>query len=110
MKNKIVFFNRSAPHYRKGIYSKMDQQLSVDFYFGDKRPGSIKKMDYSFLRNFKGELSNIDIGSFYWQKGVFKLLFSKSYKYYITPGDFNCISNWILFPLLKLQSKKIFFW
>jgi glycosyltransferase involved in cell wall biosynthesis len=109
MNNKIAFFNRHAPHYRKGIYLLMEKDLDVEFYFGDKRPGQIKKLDYKILKNFKQEFNNIDFGPFYWQSGALKLLF-KPYRYYITPGDFFCFSNWIFLLLAKFTKKKVYLW
>ena len=45
----ILFFNRSSVHYRKAIYKLLEQELDVDFYFGDSRPGKIVKIDYSYF-------------------------------------------------------------
>ncbi len=109
MKNKTVFYNRHLPHYRKGIYLLMDKTLNLDFFTGNKRPGNIKKMDYSLLSNFKFEFRNYDFGPFYFQKGAISLAF-KNYKNYLTPGDYHCISNWILFFFCKLLKKKIIIW
>lgn len=110
MKNKIAFYNRQAPHYRKGVYVEMEKELDCHFYFGNNRPGNIKKMDYKYLNNFICEFENVDLGNFYWQKGAIRHLLFKSYKFYITPGDFKCITNWILFPLLKLSNKRLYLW
>jgi glycosyltransferase involved in cell wall biosynthesis len=108
--NKILFFNRYAPHYRRGIYELLDKELDVDFYFGNKKPGKIEKMDYTFLNNFKYELKNVDVGPFYYQSGAIKLLF-KPYTNYITSGDYNSISTWLFFFLSKFfRNKKVFIW
>lgn len=108
-KTKIAFYNRHAPHYRKAIYQLLDAELNVDFYFGDSRPGNIKKLDYSLLKNFKKEFKNYSFKNFYIQKGLLEFI-NKDYDVYLTPGDFYNLYNWILLPVLRLKSKKIIFW
>ncbi|MBN1986983.1 MAG: glycosyltransferase family 4 protein [Prolixibacteraceae bacterium] len=107
--NKVLFLNKFAPHYRKGIFVAMDRELGVDFYFGDKKPG-VKKLDYSYLHNFKKELKNIYITkSVYYQQGAIGLLF-KPYKKYIIMGDMGSISVWIILLLSKLTRKEVYLW
>lgn len=105
---KICFFNKGSVHYRKNIYQLLDKNLDVDFYFGDNRRDDIKKLDTSLLNNYKGELKNIFIGPFYWQKGVLSLL--SKYDVIITPGDTYCLSTWILLLFSKIIKKRIFLW
>ena len=106
----ILFFNRSSVHYRKAIYKLLEQELDVDFYFGDSRPGKIVKIDYSYLHNFRCEVKNVVFYEpIYWQKGVLKLLFRR-YHGYLTPGDIWCISTWLFAILCKIRGKKLYFW
>lgn len=105
---KICFFNRSSIHYRKNIYLLMDKELPCDFYFGDSRPGGIKPVPYEMFTHFKGELHNVDFGPFYWQKGALKLL--KEYTDIITPGDYYCLSTWVMLLRAKLQKKNVYLW
>ena len=108
--SKIVFFNRSAVHYRERIYCLMDKELDIDFYFGDSRPGEIKSFDYTGLKGFKKLLKNIIIREpIYWQIGVISLAF-KPYKVYITPGDIWSISTWITLVLCRMFGKKVILW
>lgn len=108
--HKICFFNRSSIHYRKNIYLLMDKELHCDFYFGDSRPGGIKPMDTSLLRNFKGTLHNRKvIGSWFWQSGVLGLL-NKGYTDIITPGETYCLSTWLLLLLAKVRGVRVFLW
>lgn len=107
--HKICFFNRSSIHYRKNIYMLMDKELPCDFYFGDSRPGKIEPVPYELLEHFKGELHNVTIGPFYWQKGLLKLLKS-DYTDFITPGETYCLSTWVMLFLAKRYKKNIFLW
>lgn len=111
MPNSTLFLNRFAPHYRKGIFTAMSEELNVDFYFGDKKRGQIRKLDYSCLSTFKSELKNIEFGeSIYWQKGALKLIF-KPYKNYILMGDMSSITTWIiLFSIKFFRKKNAFLW
>lgn len=87
----------------------MDQELDIDFYYGDNRPGNIKPFDVASLKNFKGWFHNINCGPFYWQKGALNLLRS-DYDAIITPGDTYCLSSWALMLLAKCFKKKVFLW
>lgn len=108
--NKILFFNRSAVHYRMAIYLLMEQKLNVDFYFGDCRPGDIKKIEKGSLNNCKNELKNFVLKEpVYWQIGAISLAF-KPYDVYLTPGDIWCISTWIVSLLCRIRGKKVYFW
>jgi glycosyltransferase involved in cell wall biosynthesis len=108
-KIKTCLIYNYAQHYRASIFSLLDKELDIEFYFGDKMQ-DVKKMDYSLLSNFKYELKNIKIiSSIYWQKGAIKLFFKK-YDNYIILGEYYCISTWILLILCKISKKKIYLW
>lgn len=109
MTHKIAFISRSSVHYRKNIYMLMDKELGVDFYFGDSRPGKIENVDESLLNNVKPHLHNINLGPFYWQRGVFKLLRS-DYTDIIMPGETYCLSSWVITLLAKYSGKKVYHW
>jgi glycosyltransferase involved in cell wall biosynthesis len=107
--NKTCLIYNYAQHYRSSIFKLLDKDLGVDFYFGDKMD-DVKKIDYSLLSNYKGELKNIKIFSaFYWQKGAVSLLFKK-YDKYIILGDYHCLSTWCFMLLNKFSNKKIYLW
>lgn len=106
---KICFINRSSIHYREEIYKLLDSELNVDFYFGDGRPGGIKPVNEALLKNRKDQLHNINLGKFYWQKGLLKFLGS-DYDIVITPLDTYCINSWLFTMLAPLFGKKIFWW
>tara|TARA_B110000114_G_scaffold185705_1_gene234203 strand:- start:1222 stop:2316 length:1095 start_codon:yes stop_codon:yes gene_type:complete len=106
---KTCLINNFASHYRSSIFQLLDNELDIDSYFGDKA-GDIKKMDYSSLSQFKGELSNrIIFKPFYWQKGAVSLFF-KNYNSYIITGEYFCVSTWVLLFLSKLTNKKVYLW
>nr|WP_315215432.1 glycosyltransferase [uncultured Flavobacterium sp.] len=107
--NKKCLIYNYAQHYRADIFSLLDKELDIDFYFGDKMD-DVKKMDYSLLENFKSELKNIKIFSaFYWQKGAISLFFKK-YDKYIILGEYYCLSTWCILLLSRFSNKKIYLW
>lgn len=107
--HKICFFNRSTIHYRKNVWLLMDKELPCDFYFGDSRPGKIKPIPYEEFEHFKGEFHNVSIGPFYWQKGAMKLL-KGDYTDIITPGDYYCLSTWMLLLRARRKKKNVYLW
>lgn len=109
MINEACLIYNYAQHYRSGIFIKMDKELEVDFYFGDKMQ-DVKKMDYEKLSHFKKELKNVFITShIYWQSGSTSLFFN-NYKQYIILGDYYCLSTWVLLFLCKFSNKKVYLW
>lgn len=107
--HRICFFNRSSIHYRKNIWLLMDKELPCDFYFGDSRPGKIEPIPYELFEHFKGEFHNVNIGRFYWQKGVLALLKSE-YTDIITPAEPFCLSSWLLILLARIYHKNVYSW
>lgn len=107
--NKTCLIYNFAQHYRENIFRLLDQELSVDFVFGDKYL-DVKKMDYSSLSNFKKEVKNIKlIGHLTFQMGVIKLL-RLEYKVFIILGDLHSISTWLLLVFAKFTRKDIYLW
>lgn len=108
MKRTCLIYN-FAQHYRTSIFTLLDKELEIDFYFGDNMQ-DVKKMDYSLLSNFKYELKNIKLFSpIYWQKGAVPLFFKK-YDKYIILGEYYCLSTWMLLLLSKFSNKKVYLW
>lgn len=107
--SNICYISRSPIHYRKEIYLLMDKELDVDFFFGDSRPGKIEFFDVKQLFHFKGFLHNINMGPFYWQRGLLRLLFSK-YRYFISPCDTYCINSWLFVLLAPMFGKRVLWW
>lgn len=108
--HKVCFFNQSSVHYRKNIFMLMDQELGIDFYFGDSRKqGAIKELDTSCLKNFKGYFHNIGYGSLYWQNGAIRLLWS-DYTDLFTTATHYCLSAWVILLLAPLFGKRVYMW
>lgn len=109
MKQKLVFMNRSSVHYRKNIYMQMDKELEMDFFFGDSRPGEIKPVDESVLKNHVGHFHNVNFGPFYWQTGSLRLLRS-DYTDIIMTGDTYCLSAWFISLFAHFFGKHVYHW
>lgn len=109
MHNRICCVFNYAPHYRQSIFEKMDKELKCDFYFGDNLFFDLKKMDYSKLNGYRGELKTIRVRSFRWQFGISRFFF-KNYDSYIITGDSSYLSYWLLLLNCILRRKKIYMW
>lgn len=108
MKSRICLIYNFAQHYRFNIFSLLDQNLDIDFVFGDKYL-NVKKMDYSVLKHKVTEVKNIHIGPLFWQKGIIKLLF-KGYGKFVLLGEPMNLCSWIFLLFGRLTRKKIYFW
>lgn len=96
----------------------MDEQLGCDFYIGDIKGSSIKKMDYKSLKGFKGVLNNIEIPRILrpfirfrrcWL-GAMKPILSKQYKIYIVTGETFTFEVRFLLKWAKAHDKKVILW
>ena len=73
--SRICLIYNFAQHYRTNIFTLMDQQMDIDFVFGEKYL-NVKKMDYSLLKHKVTEVKTIKlVGPLAWQCGVLKQLF-----------------------------------
>ncbi len=99
-----------GPHYRKSIFSLMDQELKCDFYLGDYAGTPIRKMDYHSLKGFKAELKFKLLPKFFRLKGSHKAVFNPNYRKYIVTGDCCCLSVWFLLIWARLTGKKVILW
>lgn len=109
MKERVCLIYNFAQHYRTNIFSLMDQQMDIDFVFGDQYL-NVKKMDYKLLRHKVTEVKTIHLlGPFDWQCGVVNLIFH-SYDKYIMLGKPMSISTWVTLVLGRLMGKKIYLW
>ena len=108
MRNKICLIYNFAQHYRSNIFILMDNELTIDFVFGNKF-GDVKKMDYSLLKNVK-EVTNATfiIKPLTYQRNVLQLF--EKYSTFIMLGDLHCISTWIMLFLGNFFNKKIYLW
>lgn len=106
---KICLIYNFAQHYRTNIFTLLDQQLDIDFVFGEKYL-NVKKMDYSLLHHKVTEVKTKELfGPFDWQCGVVKQLF-KGYDKFIMLGKPISLSTWAVLVLGRLMGKEIYFW
>lgn len=106
---KICLIYNYAQHYRTNIFILMDQQMNIDFVFGEKYL-NVKKMDYSLLNHKVNEVKTRQlIGPMDWQCGVVKQLFN-GYDKFIMLGKPMSISTWVVLILGRLMGKEIYFW
>ena len=108
MANKVCLIYNFAQHYRTNIFTLMDQQMDIDFVFGDKYL-NVKKMDYSKLAHKVTEVKNKHLGPISWQSGVVKLAF-KGYDTLIMLGSPMSASTWLTTILARMTGKKVYYW
>lgn len=100
MKKKILIIQNQIPHYRVGFYNHLAEIYDVTVAHSGKENGT----DRTVL--FKEEyLKLTELGPFYFQKGIKKLLKSNKYDAYIMMFDIRWLSNIIL--LFSRRRKKI---
>lgn len=105
---KVCLIYNFAQHYRTNIFTLIDRNLDIDFYFGDHYL-NVKKMDYSLLTNKVKEVKNLHFGPIGWQTDIITLP-SKGYEAYIMLGEPMCLSTWIMLILSRINKKKVFLW
>jgi len=109
LSNKVCLIYNYAQHYRKGIFSLLDRELDIEFYFGDSMRG-VKEMDLNLLSGFHSKLKTINIiGPIKWQKNAVGLLFKK-YDKYIILGEYLNLSTWLILLLNMFYKKEIYLW
>lgn len=107
--NKLCVITNIGSHYRYPVFSAMYRTFVCHFYLGNRVGTPIKTFDYRTLGGYRGTLTNIYFGPFYWQRGSVGLVF-KPYRYYILDGEPFCLSSWMILLLAKLAGKQTIAW
>lgn len=105
---KVALVYNFAQHYRKSIFSLMDKEMDIEFYFGDKYL-NVKKMDYNSLTHKVVELKNRRFGPIGWQSGAISVAF-KPYDVVIALGEPMVLSTWMLLLLCRCFGKRVYLW
>lgn len=105
---KVALIYNFAQHYRTNIFTLLDKELDIDFYFGDHYL-NVKKMDYSLLKHKVTEVKNIHFGPFVWQTNTIKLAWV-NYDTFIMLGEPMCISSWFVLIFSRMLGKRFYFW
>lgn len=107
--NKYCFSFNDPSIYREAIYKLMDESYDCDWYF-DELDSSLKSFDVRELQHVY-ELKRVNIGPFYWVKGLLPLLW-KGYKVYLMRGATRNLSSFVFLILKKIffPQKKVIFW
>lgn len=108
MKKLCCIFNY-APHYRKSIYKKIDEEFDAQFYFSDMK-SDIPKIDYSEFRKKPITIRDRYIWgtSLLWRKDILLLPFKK-FDHYLVIGDL-ALSYFPFIILCHLLGKKVYAW
>ncbi len=110
---KYALIYNFPQHYREAIFKKLDQELDIDFYFGDHLDWApdIKKMNVDDLKGFKGIFKNKRFFKYFiWQVGALKTILRNRYTHIILYGDSFYISNWFILILSKIMGVKTAIW
>lgn len=111
MKHKLCLIYNFAPHYRKGIFTLIDEEYDCSWYFGDIKT-DIKPLDLSLLHDARLVRNRYVTKSYYWQKGCFSLLFRKRFRTFFILGDTHSLTSWAMLYAKKLfcPKKRIYLW
>lgn len=105
---KICLVSLTASHYRKLIYSLMDEQLGCDFVFG-KQQTTVKQLDLNLLRSAQ-YVPNKPIGSGEWYKMPEALRLLKPYDVVINDMGILCTTSWWYMLRAKFRKQKVYLW
>lgn len=106
--NNLCLISLTASHYRKLIYSLMDEQLGCDFIFG-KQKTTVKQLDITQLRKAQ-YIPNMPIGSGRWFKMPDALKILKGYDVVINDMGILCTTSWWFMLQAKLRKQKVYLW
>jgi glycosyltransferase involved in cell wall biosynthesis len=105
---RVCLVSLCASHYRKLIYSLMDEQMNSDFIFG-KGETTVKTFDISLLRNAK-EVPLLPIGSGRWYKMKNVIKLTKGYDVIIDDMGILCTTSWYLAIVALFRGQKVLLW
>lgn len=108
-RNKISMVFNTLSLYRKAIYKMIDEGYDCDWYIEDADAG-VKTFEKKELKSVT-MLPIINLGAFYWEKGLLKLL-RKPYDVYFMMGATRNLSLFIFCILKRLlyPNKRIYYW
>ena len=109
-KNRICFIFNYPPHYRLPIYSKVDELLDTDFYFGDKVTTAIKPFDVTLLKGFKANLTTVRFMKILTRYKGLSAVFKGGYKQIVVTGDITNISSWFISLYCRFTNKECYLW
>lgn len=109
---KICAIFNIAPLYRRAIFSLMDTELGVRFYFGERSVDGIAMLRGDSLGGFGGYLRNLYRGSkLVWQRGALRRAFlGTGYGVYILTGNAGILSNWFVALVARLMGRRVVLW
>lgn len=107
---KLAFIFRNSAHYRAPLYSLLDKNFDIDFFFCKQKDDSLKSLDFSILKNVRADLLfKKFIFGFYFLKGVRDLQLKK-YTHVFIAGDIRDLSSWYLLFKCKLLGIRCILW
>lgn len=108
-KKKLCLILNVAPHYRKGIYERIDREYDAYFVAGTEN-ADVKPLDVSgFAHPVEFRKDVLFRGKKIWQRGILKYVF-KPFDTYVLCGDIRKINHWIFLVLCKVLGKRTFAW
>ena len=105
---RVCLVSLCASHYRKLIYSLMDEQMDCDFVFG-RGETTVKTFDISLLRNAK-EVPLLPIGTATWYKMKNVIKLTKGYDVVIDDMGILCTTSWYLAIVALFRDQKVLLW
>ncbi len=108
-KKKLCLVLNVAPHYRKSIYEKIDQEYDAYFITGTEN-ADVKPLDMSHFKHPVVYTKDVIINKRkIWQKDILQYAF-KDFDDIILSGDIRKINHWLFLLICKLKGKRTYAW
>ncbi|WP_211439865.1 glycosyltransferase family 4 protein [Corynebacterium glutamicum] len=108
---KIVIAYPYVPHYRYGIFKKLEDRISdITFISGRaSKDGSIATIPEGTFKK-EAQVENVWFGPFLWQKGLHRKLRDASPEAVVFMGDAAHLSTWVQAIIARIRRQKVYFW
>lgn len=107
--SKLCIIYNTAPRYREAIFQLIDKEYDCDWYFGETKT-DIKEMNLSLLKHTQYYKTCGNASSFYWKKGVLRLLFKKRYQTFFLLSESRSLTDYFFIGLSRLLRKRVYVW
>lgn len=99
------------PHYRSGVFKRMDDIEGYDFHFVacPKGVDGIRTISPTSVRKFT-PVNNRHVFASFWQSGVLRILRRERPDFVVVLADYRSITSWVVALWCRFKSVPVFFW
>lgn len=108
---KVLIVYPYLQHYRLGVFQEMDNSRGIKYTFVSDVKGrrGIEPLSPAVVSHHV-LAPRIEIGPFYWQKGLIPLIASGEYDAVVFFAEIPALTTWLGSLLARLRRKPVFFW